>query len=78
MYRGQNITSVVLLPKMHNFNLIVENIRQTQVRDILQKSTHQKDQAHERQELKQVEDAKETQQLHAVWDPRLDPGIEGQ
>ena len=63
---------------MHNFNLIVENIRQMQVRDILQKSPHQKDQAHERQELSQVEDAKETQQLNAVWDPRLDPGIEGQ
>ena len=78
MHRGQNITSVVFLPKMHNFNLIVENIRQMQVRDILQKSPHQKDQAHERQELSQVEDAKETQQLNAMWDPRLDPGIEGQ
>lgn len=55
---GHNITSVVFLLKMHNLNLIVENIRQTQVRDILQKSTHQKDQAHERQELSQVEDAK--------------------
>lgn len=23
-----------------------------------------------------VEDAKETQQLNAMWDPRLDPGVE--
>lgn len=45
---GHNITSVVFLPKMHNLNLTVENIRQTQVRDIFQKRTHQKDQAHER------------------------------
>ena len=73
---GHNITSVVFLPKTHNFSLIVENTRQTQVRDILQKRTHQKDQAHERQELSQSGGCLGDTQLNAMWDPRLDPGVE--
>lgn len=75
-WSGNNITSIIFLPKMHNLNLTKENVRQMQIEE---RSTNQlggtlqKCQGHKRQEdwgtLLHLKETKETRQLNAINDP---------